>query len=36
MNQRSEDSNKLTYRNNLAKFIYKEPFKMATKSLEIS
>ena len=36
MNQTSEDSNRLTYRNNLAKFVSKEPFKMAAKSLEIA
>ena len=31
----SYDSDKLTYRNNLAKFTSKEPFKMASKILEI-
>ena len=35
MNQTSEDSKKITYRHNLAKFISKEHFKMATKSLEL-
>ena len=35
MNQTSEDSKKLTYRNNLPKFTSKEHFKMAAKSLEL-
>ena len=34
MNQTSEDSKTLTYRNNLAKFISKEHFKMTAKGLE--
>ena len=32
MNQTSEDSKKLTYRNNLEKFISEKHFKMAGKS----
>ena len=35
MNQTSEDSKKLTYGNNLAKFLSREQFKMAVKSLEL-
>ena len=35
MNQTSENSKKITYRSNLAKFISREHFKMAAKSLEL-
>ena len=35
MNQTSENSKKLTYRHNVAKFISRKHFKMATKSLEL-
>ena len=34
MNQTSEDSKELTYRNNLANFISRKHFKKAAKSLE--
>ena len=32
----SDDGNKLTYSNNLTKFMFRVPFKMAAKSLEMS
>ena len=35
MNQTSENSKKLTYRHNVAKFISRKHFKMAAKSLEL-
>ena len=35
MNQTSEDSKKLTYRNNLVKFMSREHFEMPAKSLEL-
>ena len=35
MNQTSENSKKLTYRNNVAKFISKKHFEMVVKSFEL-